>query len=134
MLHAHLMIRANDRSLKKAPNAFITVGVNVAMHPFLFGVVDCAMVGVLVLDAAITRMLVGVDVYRVRGRRFVNEVVEHFFINPFQGFDPNRAVERKKGTGTRTVYGQPAALTVGEALLVSRVKSIFIPKSPQWAK
>ena len=42
MLHAHFMICTDDRPLKKAPNAFYAVRVDVAMNPFLFGVVDRA--------------------------------------------------------------------------------------------
>jgi hypothetical protein len=91
MLHAHFMICTDDRPLKKAPNAFYAVRVDVAMNPFLFGVVDRAVFGVLVLDAAIAGVLFSVDVLRVRGRRLGDELMELLFVHAAKGFHANRA-------------------------------------------
>jgi hypothetical protein len=96
MLHAHLMIRTHNRPLKKAPDAFDAVGVDVAMHPFLLRVVDRAVLGIVVLNAAIAGMLVGVDVLRVGSRRLVDEIVELLLIDPLESFHANRAFALKR--------------------------------------
>src|ERR1700733_3958787 len=91
MLHAHLMIRTDDRPLKKAPNAFNAVCMNIAVHPFLFGVIDRTVFGVVVLDAAIANVLISVNVLGTRGRSLMDEIVKLLFINPAKRLDPNRA-------------------------------------------
>jgi len=96
MLHAHFMIRTHNRPLEKAPDAFNAVGVNVAMHPFLFGMVDRAVHRVLVLNTAIARMLVGVNLLRVRSRRLVDEIVKLLFVHPLESFKTNRAFALKR--------------------------------------
>src|ERR1700734_2675792 len=87
MLHAHLMIRSYNRPLKKAPNAFDAVCVDVSMYPFLFRVVNRAMRRILILDAAIAGMLVCVDICRLRNRRLMDKLMELLLVHPFQGFN-----------------------------------------------
>ena len=91
MLHADLMVRADDRPFQEAPDAFNAVRMNVAMHPLLRAMVDRLVLGVRVGDTFVARMLIGVDVLRLRGRRLVDEVMELLLVHPSQRLDPNRA-------------------------------------------
>ena len=53
VLGADLVERSDDRALEEAPDAFNAVGVDVAQDPFLFGVPDGLMAGVVVSDSEV---------------------------------------------------------------------------------
>ena len=61
MLLADLMKRSDNGPLEQRPHALDPVGVNVADNPFLFGVVDGFMAGVMILDSKVRLQFVGVD-------------------------------------------------------------------------
>ena len=61
VLGADLVERSDDRALEEAPDAFNAVGVDVAQDPFLFGVPDGLMAGVVVSDPEVGLEFVGVD-------------------------------------------------------------------------
>lgn len=76
MFHTELVVRADDCPIQQTPDGFDGVGMNVATDPFLGGVVDCLMDRVLIPDAVITGVGVGVDRYRFVGDIGSDEVVE----------------------------------------------------------
>ena len=61
VLAAHLVKRAYNGPFEQRPHAFDVVGVNVADHPFLFGVVDGFVARVIVRNAKVGLEIVGVD-------------------------------------------------------------------------
>jgi hypothetical protein len=76
MLHAHLMIRPDNRPLQEAPDALYAVCVNVPANPFLRAVANALMARVRIGNAKVCRKLVRVDRLRVRGGVVQNELVE----------------------------------------------------------
>src|SRR6266404_2643105 len=59
MLHADLMIRADDRTLEQRPDAFHRVRVNVAAYPFLSGVIHGLMKRVRIAASLIRGAIIG---------------------------------------------------------------------------
>jgi len=76
VLDADLVVRADDRPLEQRPHAFNTVCVNVATDPLFSPVIDTVVFGVRVRDPEISRVLVGIDLGRIGGCLFGDEVME----------------------------------------------------------
>ena len=79
MLNTHLMIRADNRPLQETPDAFDSVGVNVADNPFLGGVINPPVLGVGIFDAPISRHFIRVDRFRVRRGIVTDELLQDRF-------------------------------------------------------
>src|SRR5437773_11540149 len=77
MLDAHLMIRADNGSLQKAPNALDTVSMNVADNPFLLRVINPLVLRVGILNSPIRGHFVSVDRFRVWRGVIVDKLVKH---------------------------------------------------------
>src|SRR5205823_2229953 len=77
MLDAHLMIRADNGSLQKAPNALDTVSMNVADNPFLLRVINPLMLRVGILNSPIRGHFVCVDRFRIWRGVIVDKLVKH---------------------------------------------------------
>lgn len=76
MLDAELVVRADDRPIQKTPDGFDGVGMNITPNPFLLAVADRFVDRVLVSDAVITGVGVGVDRYGFVGNVRTDEIVE----------------------------------------------------------
>src|SRR5438552_12170392 len=87
MLHADFVVSANDRPLKKTPNAFHSVRMNIAMYPFLRTVIDSLMLRVGIGNAFIRGKLISVDGVCIRCRVLVNESVQCFPVNIPHNFE-----------------------------------------------
>ncbi len=61
VLNAHLVKRSYDRPLKQAPHPFNTVCVNIAHNPFLFGVIDSLVSGIVVGNSDVRTKFVRVN-------------------------------------------------------------------------
>ncbi len=87
MLGADLVEGLDNGALEQRPDALDTIGVNIADHPFVFGVVHCFVARVEVGDAQIGLQLVCVNGFGVVAQVFLDESVQRlaFYIgNPGQ--------------------------------------------------
>src|SRR5580692_7784025 len=91
MLYTHFMVRTYYRPLKKAPDAFDAVCMDIAVHPFFLGMVDCLVARVVIADAAIRNILICINSLGIRLGRFVNELMKRVTIDSAQSFDANWA-------------------------------------------
>lgn len=89
VLHADLVERANDGALEQAPHAFDAVGVHVANHPFIAGMADGLMPGIVVREAKIAPQFVGVDRFGFRFDKFVNEGVQRVLAHVGDAAEPD---------------------------------------------
>src|SRR5437762_1987272 len=96
MFNTNLMIRADDRTLEQAPNAFDAVSVNVANNPFLNRVVHRPMLRVGTFNSYIGRKLIGIDRFRVRGGVIADKLLQNVFSRVRDNLQPNH---------TATLYG-----------------------------
>jgi len=87
MLHRQLMIRADNRPLEKAPNAFNGVSVDFAMHPLLDAVIDRLVPGVGILNTLISGPIVGVDGLCIVGDVLMDKPVEGSPVNAMYDFE-----------------------------------------------
>src|SRR6266446_7484498 len=92
MFDTHLMIRADNRSLKEAPNALNSVGVNVADNAFLRRVIYPPMFHVGIFNSPISGHFVRIDRFRVRRSVLVNELVKHGLSSIRDNLQPNLAL------------------------------------------
>jgi len=76
MLGADLMIGTNDRTLKKAKNAFNGICVNIAAHRFIIRVVNRIVARVVIAATYATRLFVRVDIRGIRVNVPVDERVK----------------------------------------------------------
>jgi hypothetical protein len=75
VLDAELVVRADHAAVEEAPNALHGVRVNLTVDPFVARVVDPLMPRVLVTDAAIRTVRVGVDRLGIVGYDVIQEAV-----------------------------------------------------------
>ena len=82
MLRTDLMIRTNNRPLEERERAFDRVRMHVAAHPFVSGVVDALVLGLLVFDALVGYKVVGIDGLSI-GSMLLDKLVERFGLRRF---------------------------------------------------
>src|SRR5947209_372096 len=76
MLFTNLMIRANDRTLKKRPHAFHAVRVTLAAHVFAKMMIDCLMACVLICYSLISRPRISHNTFGLISKRGLDELVK----------------------------------------------------------
>ena len=79
VLNTHLVKRPYDRPLKQAPYAFNAVGMNIADYPFLFGVIDGLVSGIVVSDSNVGAKFVCVDSFDFILNGSPDEVMDGLF-------------------------------------------------------
>src|SRR6266487_446914 len=92
MLNTHLMIRADDRPLQEAPNAFDAVSVNVSNNPFLSRVINPLVFCVRIFNSPISGHFIGVDRFRVRSGVVVNKLVQRSLVSVRNNLEANLAL------------------------------------------
>src|SRR5437016_13144538 len=91
MFDAYLMIRADDRTLEQAPNAFNAVGMNITNYPFFRRVIHPTMFRVGILNPPISRHFVGVDRFRVSCSDVMDELMQRGLVGMGDNLQPNLA-------------------------------------------
>ena len=81
MLLRDLVEGSDDAALEQAPDALNGVRVDIAHNPFLDGVVDRLMAGVVVCDSEICRELVRVDGRGLVSDGLVDEGMQRVFLD-----------------------------------------------------
>jgi len=76
MLLADLMVGTHDRPLEQAPDAFNGVGMHLAPHPFLLGVIDGQMLRIMIADALVRHPFIRNDLFRVGRCELLNEATK----------------------------------------------------------
>ena len=75
MLDADLMVGADDRPLKQAPDVLNGIGVDIAIDPLFGAVVDSLVACIVVGNSLVGGPIVGIDCFGVRCGIGVDEVV-----------------------------------------------------------
>lgn len=74
MFFTNLMIRTDNRTLKKRPDILNRVGMNVTTYPFLGTMIDGLMYGIFVTNAIVSGEIIGVNRFGVRFGMRVNKL------------------------------------------------------------
>src|SRR5688500_983144 len=83
------MERSDNRALEQAERAFDAVGVNLSTHPFVGGMIHRFVCGVVVRDATICGVVIGVDVLRVWMCRLLDEAMQRRAVGALASGQPN---------------------------------------------
>jgi hypothetical protein len=84
VLHADLVVSADDAALEKAPDALNAVRVDIPAHPFFLRVINALVPRVFVGNADVGGELVGVDRFGIGRGMLMDEGVECFLIRPLE--------------------------------------------------
>lgn len=128
MLHADVVIRADDRPLEQAPDALDAVRMNVSAHPFLYAVIDALVLRVLIGNTEIGGKLIGVDGFRVGSGVFGNEFVKHFLAGMLDDLKANLAPALHGSDGDSLV---PLVSVAHTACLATNVGFVNLYNAPQ---
>src|SRR5207247_5841021 len=96
-----IIIPADNRALREAPNAFDAISVNVANNPFFLRVINPLMLRVGILNSPIRGHFVCVDRFRVWRGVIVNELVENDFGGIRDNLQPNLSLSLVGSDSTR---------------------------------
>ena len=99
MLHADLVVSADDAALQEAPNALDPVSVNVAAHPFLCAVVHALVPRVFIGNSEVSGKLIRIDRFRVWRGVVRDELVERGLGSVLNDLQPNLAVPLQGSDG-----------------------------------
>ena len=81
MLHANLVISADDAAFEEAPNALDAVRVNIPANPLFFRMIDALMASIRVANSFVSRKLVSVDRLRLRICVVCDELVKRGLVS-----------------------------------------------------
>jgi hypothetical protein len=76
MFGRDLMVRADNRPLKKRPDAFYRVGMDIASYPFLGTMVDSLMPSIVVGNPIASWPIIGVDSLSIRSSVLSDKLVK----------------------------------------------------------
>ena len=112
MLLADLMKRPDNGSLEERPDALNAIGVDVPNYPFLGGVVDCLMAGVMILDSKVKLQFVGVDRFSLVFDGAVDEVVQGVAANVRDSLKTNLSAALDRASHPSFVFAGTPACTL----------------------
>ncbi len=92
MFFRDLMIRTHNRTLQETPDVLYGVGINIATYPLVSTVVDRLVLGIFVLNAVVSRPIIGINRFGIRCGMRVNELVKRLSISVLDSLKHNITV------------------------------------------
>ena len=89
MLDAHPMIRTDNRTLEQTPNAFNSVGVNIANNLFLLRVINPLVLRVGIFNSPTSWHLISINRFGIRCRGIMDELVQRCLVSVGDYLQPN---------------------------------------------
>lgn len=103
MLHADLVVSADNRPLEQTPNALNSVRVNVSANPFLRAVINALMPRIRVANSKVSGKFVGVDRFGIWRGVLLHEGMKSGAVGVWENLKANLATTLNRTNGNRLV-------------------------------